>query len=218
MFGTDEIIEIYRRRAANYNWTANLYYLFGFREYHYRRLAVSRLELSPGNKVLELGCGTGLNLKYLRDAVGSSGSVIGLDLTDSMLDRARERVQKKGWSNITLVRGDMTDYEFKGDLAGVISTFALSLAPDIGRVIRNVHAGLRSGGSLVVLDLREPSGWLSVLRPLILPIERPFGVSRKLVDMRPWEAIEGAMRDAFSETQVTQLFGGFAFVASGRKL
>ena len=57
------IIQTYRKRAARYDFTANLYYLFGYREWKYRRLAVEALELQPGDNVLELGCGTGLNFR-----------------------------------------------------------------------------------------------------------------------------------------------------------
>ena len=48
----DYIIETYRKRAANYDFTANLYYLFGYREWAYRRMAVEALKLKPGDRLL----------------------------------------------------------------------------------------------------------------------------------------------------------------------
>lgn len=59
----DQIKELYVRRARNYNFTANLYYLIGFREYYYRKQAVKELNLKPGDTVVEIGCGTGLNFE-----------------------------------------------------------------------------------------------------------------------------------------------------------
>jgi ubiquinone/menaquinone biosynthesis C-methylase UbiE len=54
-----QIRDVYRRRSANYDLTANLYYLIGFREVKFRKQAVSALELEQGDTVIELGCGTG---------------------------------------------------------------------------------------------------------------------------------------------------------------
>ena len=63
-----------------------------------RAKVVSRLELKPGNSVLEVGCGTGRNLTPLVQAVGAGGTVYGLDLSDGMLAEARELSARKGWS------------------------------------------------------------------------------------------------------------------------
>jgi hypothetical protein len=58
----NELVDLYRRRARNYDLTASLYYLIGFRQWAYRRRAVEALELEPADTVVEIGCGTGLNL------------------------------------------------------------------------------------------------------------------------------------------------------------
>lgn len=62
-FSKEEIIRKYQARAKRYNFTANLYYLLGLREFAYRKKAVLALNLKPGDTVVELGCGTGLNRK-----------------------------------------------------------------------------------------------------------------------------------------------------------
>ncbi|MEW6586284.1 MAG: hypothetical protein AB1442_11825 [Nitrospirota bacterium] len=58
----DEIVALYRKRAGYYDFTANLYYLMGFREQAYRKKALRMLNLKNGDTVVEIGCGTGLNL------------------------------------------------------------------------------------------------------------------------------------------------------------
>ncbi|NIN67306.1 MAG: methyltransferase domain-containing protein, partial [Anaerolineae bacterium] len=58
------------------------------------------------------GCGTGLNLGLLRDAVGREGEVIGVDLTDAMLAQARKLVQANGWRNVELVHSDALKFPF----------------------------------------------------------------------------------------------------------
>lgn len=76
---TDEIVDLYRRRARNYHLTANLYYLVGFREFQLRKRAVAALGLARGATVVEIGCGTGLNFEYLRAAVGPRGRIVGVE-------------------------------------------------------------------------------------------------------------------------------------------
>jgi len=61
-----ELIDLYRLRSRNYDITANLYYLIGFREQAYRKKAVRTLDLKPGDTVVEIGCGTGLNFPLFK--------------------------------------------------------------------------------------------------------------------------------------------------------
>lgn len=91
-----EFATLHRRRAKRYDWTTQLYYLFGFREWAYRKQAVATLALQRGDTVVEIGCGTGLNFSLLQEAAGCEGNIIGVDLTDSMLSVARERVRRNG--------------------------------------------------------------------------------------------------------------------------
>jgi len=67
------IVDLYRRRARDYDLTSKVFRLLGFREGHYRSLAIRALGLSPGDTVVDLGCGTGLNFPDLRARVGPAG-------------------------------------------------------------------------------------------------------------------------------------------------
>ncbi|MBN9618832.1 MAG: methyltransferase domain-containing protein, partial [Actinobacteria bacterium] len=80
-----------------------------------RAKALELLSARPGDTVLDLGCGTGLNFAVLLDGVGENGRVIGVDASAGMLAAARKRVRTAGWDNVTLLSGDLTD------LAGVLS-------------------------------------------------------------------------------------------------
>ncbi|NIP58969.1 MAG: methyltransferase domain-containing protein, partial [Gemmatimonadetes bacterium] len=95
-----ELTDLYRRRAPRYDLSANLYYLLGFREWAYRKKAIRALRLEPGDTVVEIGCGTGLNFGLLREAVGPEGRVVGVDMTTAMLEEARERVDREAWDNV----------------------------------------------------------------------------------------------------------------------
>lgn len=70
-----------------------------------RRAAAEAL-VGPGDTVLDVGCGTGANLAFLRERVGDSGTVIGVDVAPGALARARRRVRERGWDNVFLIRGD----------------------------------------------------------------------------------------------------------------
>ncbi len=72
---------LYTRRARHYNLAIWAYRLAGSRIEWYRRLVADRLELKPGDAVVKLRCGTGLNFPYLDQALGNRGGIIGVDRT-----------------------------------------------------------------------------------------------------------------------------------------
>src|SRR5438876_10930572 len=82
----DVIRSTYDRRAPWYDAIVRLLSFGSDREY--RRRAVAELRLRPGQRVLDVGCGTGLNFRLLADAVGPSGLVVGTDLSHAMLREA----------------------------------------------------------------------------------------------------------------------------------
>lgn len=212
MLDRDQLTRLYGRRAGRYDFTANLYYLIGFRERHYRRLAVRALALAPGDTVVEIGCGTGLNFPLLRAAVGEEGRIVGVDLTEAMLARARRRVVRNGWRNVELVRADAADYAFPDGVRGVLSTFALTLVPEHERVIARAARALVPGGRMVVLDLKAPEAWPRWAVRLGVWLTAPFGVTPDIADRRPWEAMARHLPGATR----TDLYGGCAYVAVGR--
>ncbi len=152
---TDQITALYRRRAKNYDLTANLYYLMGYREWAFRRKAVAALHLRPGDTVIEIGCGTGLNFGLYQDIIGPEGAIIGIDLTDAMLEQARRRVERQGWRNVELIHGDALHADLPAGVNGVISTFALSLIPEADQVIERGSRILVDGGRCWTSRLRQ---------------------------------------------------------------
>lgn len=207
------IRDLYRVRAERYDFTANLYYLIGFREAKYRKLGVSALGLRPGDTAVEIGCGTGLNFRYVRQYVGDTGQLIGVDLTDAMLKRAESRARKNGWKNIQLVHSDAAEYEFPANVNAVFSTFALTLVPEYRSVIERASHALVEGGRFALLDFKKPERWPLWVVKLGVAITRPFGVTLDLAERRPWDV----MRSCFRIVTVDDLYGGFAYLAVGEK-
>ncbi len=113
------------------------------------------LSLESGETVLDLGCGPGTNFERLREAVGSEGSVIGLDYSPGMVRRAAELVDERDWSNVHVILADATETCGPAEtIDAVVTTFALHTMPGAGAVIENVREVLRPGGRFVVLDSR----------------------------------------------------------------
>lgn len=212
-FTKQQLMDMYRLRAAWYDFTANLYYLFGFREAYYRTLAVAALHLKPGDTVVEIGCGTGLNISRLHSAVGDGGRVIGVDLTDAMLEQAARRIENHGWQNITLTQADAASYDFPSGVQGVISTFALTLVPEYEQVMVRAEQALAPKGRFVLLDLKQPTGWPLWIVRLGVAASRPFGVTLDLAQRKPWEA----MYRIFAKVTLSELYAGFVFLAVGEK-
>ncbi|AXR78819.1 SAM-dependent methyltransferase [Natrarchaeobaculum sulfurireducens] len=94
--------EFYGRWASLYDLIAR--YTPGIS--HLRRRAAAACRLEPGDTVVEMGCGTGTNLPYLREQVGPDGVVVGIDFTGPVLERARDHTSE--YDNVHVVRGDAT--------------------------------------------------------------------------------------------------------------
>lgn len=211
MYTRTEIQDIYRQRAAYYNLSANLYYLLGFREHAYRKMAVAALRLSPGDTVVELGCGTGLNFPLLHAAVGSEGHIIGVDLTDAMLEQAQNRIDQQGWTNVELINSDAAQFEFPAETRAVISSFAYTLIPEHASLTRKIAAALPSGSRMVILDLKKAEKWPQWLFRFALWITAPFAVTEEYAELHPWEEMHKQLKNF----TIRELFFGGAYIASG---
>ncbi len=187
--------ELYERRARHYDWALWLYVVTGFRAKHYRREAVKSLLLKPGDTVVDLACGTGLNFPFVEERVGEAGRIIGVDLTQAMLERARERVKACEWRNVELVQADLASYEFPPQASAIISTLAITLIPEYAAVIRRGANALRPGGRMAILDLKRPEHWPEWLVRFGAWLYRPFAVSVDLADRRPRESLRRHLRE-----------------------
>ncbi|MBU2499126.1 MAG: class I SAM-dependent methyltransferase [Proteobacteria bacterium] len=208
-----ETRDLYRKRARRYDHSVWIYRLFGFHIDKYRRLTVDALGLNRGDTVIDLGCGTGLNFPFLQRAVGNDGKIIGVDLTDAMLDVAKARAQSAEWRNVDLVQADVAKYEFPSGVAGVLSTLAITLVAEYETVIRNGAQALRGGGRLAVFDLKEPRDWPNGLIRLAAWMNKPFGVSLEIADLHPWESI----RRYLKEIQYKEYYFGALYLSVGER-
>lgn len=123
-----------------------------------RRLTIDELDLDHGDIVVDMGCGPGVNLPYLRQAVGSDGQVIALDVAPAMLERTT-RIDPYS----DPVRGDARRPPLKAEVDAVLSTFVVTLFDDPDAVIDRWWSILAPGGSLAILNLAPMRGLAGTL-------------------------------------------------------
>ena len=213
----ERLIETYRKKAKHYDITSRLYPVPGYPQRTQRLQALNALGLRPGDTVVDMACGTGLNFRLLEKVVGPGGRIVGIDMTDAMLARAQDRIATNGWRNVSLVQADAAGFDFPAGVNAILSTYAMTQVPECAEVIAHGAKALSGGGRWVVLDLKVPGntpGWLAKLGTAIV---RPFASVDEWIMRRPWEVIRAAIQEELADLSWTELFFGTAFLAVGSR-
>ncbi len=212
MYSTQTVQEKYKRQAKRYDFAIfYIYRLIGLRIETYRRRAVDLLRLKPGDRVVDLGCGTGLSFPLIVARIGPQGRLIGVDLTPEMLECAQARVEEAGWNNVELIQSDIADYGFPQGINAVFSTGAFGFVSEYDRVVEKVSRALVPGGRLVIVDGKRSERWPPWLFKLFVWLSRPFGVTPDYFAHPCWESVERY----FQESTIEEMYGGLIYISSG---
>ncbi|MFC4449153.1 class I SAM-dependent methyltransferase [Halorussus aquaticus] len=190
-----------------------------------RARAADALALDPGDTVVEMGCGTGANFPHLRERVGPEGRVVGVDFTQGMLARARDRIEREGWRNVHCVRADATDVEFREAPDAVLATFVVGMLADPEAAVNRWADLLAPGGRLALLDAAQTPRWFGwpvnrAFRGLVVA-SSPSGV--EAYEAAPWTVLDErvaaarrALRERADETTHTEHALGVVRITGGR--
>lgn len=177
-----------------------------------RAKAVALLALTPGARVLDLGCGPGGSFPYLRQAVGPSGAVVGVEISPEVAVNARRRVGRHGWGNVHVVEAAAATVALSGTFDGAL----MFGAPDVyasADALDNVLPHLRPNARVVLFGAktsRRRAGW--VLNPLLRAVFPTLSFRTTPVpDDEPWRLLSTRLHSL----TVEEYCFGWLFLAAG---
>ncbi len=143
-----------------------------------RVAAVNLLEINPGDRVLEVGVGTGLNLPlYPRHC-----SVTGIDISEEMLRKAGERAKELGLRHVSLGLMDGSNLAFPGDTFDhVLATYVISAVPDPVKTLLEMRRVCKPSGHLVILNhFKSENPVIGALEEMVAPVCTRIGFNTEL--------------------------------------
>jgi phosphatidylethanolamine/phosphatidyl-N-methylethanolamine N-methyltransferase len=168
----DFVAGVYENLASVYD------FIFGPTLHPGRVHAIQRMGIQAGDRVLEVGVGTGINATlYPRNC-----AVTGIDLSSSMLERARSRVARKGIRNVRLLEMDAAALRFADETFDIVyAPYLISVVPDPVAVVREMRRVCRTGGRIVVLNhFRSANPLLAWIERMISPFTVHIGFKSDL--------------------------------------
>jgi phosphatidylethanolamine/phosphatidyl-N-methylethanolamine N-methyltransferase len=163
---------VYEKLAGVYD------FIFGPTLHAGRLQAIDRMGIRAGDEVLEVGVGTGINLSlYPRGC-----TVTGIDLSSGMLEKARERIVKKGLRNSRVLEMDAAQMQFEDESFDIVyAPYLISVVPDPVAVAREMRRVCRTGGRIVILNhFKSGNRVLARLETAISPLTVHIGFKSDL--------------------------------------
>ena len=162
-----------------YEKLANVYDLiFGPTLHPGRLVARDRMDIQANDRILEVGVGTGINTSlYPRNC-----HITGIDLSTSMLEKARDRVKREGLRNVRLLEMDAANLTFSDDSFDIVyAPYLVSVVPDPVRVVQEMRRVCRPGGRIIILNhFRSANPVLSRMERAISPFTVHIGFKSDL--------------------------------------
>ncbi len=143
--------------------------------------------LSPGEVVVDLGSGAGIDVFLAAKEVGPTGRVIGVDMTDAMLEKAAKNASQGGYENVEFRKGKIEELPIEDESVDVIiSNCVINLSPEKDKVFREAYRVLKPGGRMMISDI-------------VLEKELPREVTER---METWVACVGgaSLRSVYLQT------------------
>jgi demethylmenaquinone methyltransferase/2-methoxy-6-polyprenyl-1,4-benzoquinol methylase len=183
----------------------------------WRRLrteAIEHLQLEPGDRVLDVGCGTGTSFPYLLKKVGHSGEVVGVEISPYMSRKARARIERSGWINVHVVESPAQTAVLAGTFDGLLM-FAAHEVLTSEQALDNIFSYLKEDARAVTFGAKQVHthlGW--IFNPLLRLASQkllPFSVP---IDSQPWRLLE----ERLEQLTVEERLGGLMYLVWGSTL
>lgn len=177
-----------------------------------RATAIERLALQPGDRVLDVGCGTGSNFPYLVEQVGLAGEVVGVEISPKMASIAQQLIAREQWPNVTVMIEAAQTAPLPGEF-DVLLLFAAHEVVTSEQALENLFAHLKPGGRVLTFGAKVTSnrfGWLTnrffrLVSKVWLPVS-------PAIDTEPWQLLSRRI----PELQVEERVGGALYMAWGK--
>ena len=164
--------------------------------------------LKPGETVLDLGSGGGIDCFVAASAVGETGKVIGVDMTPDMVSKARENAEKAGVKNVEFRLGEIEHLPLEdGSVDAIISNCVINLSPEKEKVFREAYRVLKPGGRLAVSDIVATAPLPEEVRKDLSLISACVGGAERVESIK--EVLE---KTGFQDVKVTPLEASRDFI------
>ena len=199
-----DAVALYERSASDYDRATRRYLPF-------RMSAIERLRLRPGDRVIDVACGTGINFPYLAYHVGPRGEIVGVDSSPDMIRQAAERASRERKTKVTLIEAKVEEAEL-GDAADAA---LFSLTHDVlqsPEAVHNVVSHLKPGGRVAAFGAKWAPRWRLPVNGYVWWKSRRYVTNFSGLDA-PWRLLE----EAVEELEIEETGFGGAYIAWGRK-
>jgi len=176
-----------------------------------RQKAVESLNLKPGSRVLDVGCGSGGSLPYLVHAVGSSGEVVGVEISPEISVNARKRIAKNKWENVKVIEAPAQNVQLTGMFDGLL----MFAAPDVyasKAALENIFPHLKTGARVAAFGAKFSSRRFgAIMNPLLRMLYKLSFSTTPSPNYEPWHLLAKRVE----KLEVEEYFFGLMFLVSG---
>jgi len=177
-----------------------------------RMRAAELLELKPGDRVIDAGCGSGGSFPFLVTEIGDAGEIAGIEISPESTASARRRIEKNGWLNVSVLESPAEDAVLTGTFDGLL----MFAAPDVfasETAWKNLTPYLTGNARVAFFGAKLTHHWLGVvLNPVLRMMYKLSFSTTPGPDYEPWAIVEkytGAV-------EIEEYFFGLMFLASRR--